>query len=140
MQISHNYTHITSLLTLPPLPPSHPSKSEHQSGLPVSYSILYMSMLLSPFIPLFPSPIVSTGLLSVSVSPFLPCKQTDQHSIIELIYCIYFSSFDLLRPVQQVPVSPTSLELTQIHSFLWLSNIPLYICTTSLSIHLLMDI
>ena len=27
------------------------------------------------------------------------------------------------------------------HSFLWLSNIPLYICaTTSLSVHLLMDI
>ena len=29
-----------------------------------------------------------------------------------------------------------SLQMTQFHSFLWLSNIPLYICTTSsLSIH-----
>ena len=35
----------------------------------------------------------------------------------------------------------TSLELMQIHSFSWLSNIPLYICTTtSLSIHLSVDI
>ena len=24
-----------------------------------------------------------------------------------------------------------SLQMTQLHSFLWLSNIPLYICTTS---------
>ena len=31
---------------------------------------------------------------------------------------------------------PTFLQMTQFHSFLWLSNIPLYICTTSsLSIH-----
>ena len=35
----------------------------------------------------------------------------------------------------------TSLELTQMCSFLWMSNIPLCVCTTtSLSIHLLMDI
>ena len=35
----------------------------------------------------------------------------------------------------------TSLGLTQIHSFLWLSNISKYVCTTtSLFIHLLMDI
>ena len=33
-----------------------------------------------------------------------------------------------------------SLELTQMPSFIWLSNIPLCICTTSLSIHLSMDI
>ena len=37
--------------------------------------------------------------------------------------------------------SSTSLKLIQRCSFLWLNNIPLYICTTaSLSIHLLMDI
>ena len=36
--------------------------------------------------------------------------------------------------------SAISLELAQMCSFLWLSNSPLYICTTtSLSIHLLMD-
>ena len=38
-------------------------------------------------------------------------------------------------------VSSASLELTQICSFLWPGNIPLYICTTtSLSIYLYMDI
>ena len=37
--------------------------------------------------------------------------------------------------------SSTSLELTQVRSFVWLSNIPLYICTTSsLFIHSLIDI
>ena len=36
--------------------------------------------------------------------------------------------------------SPTSLELTQMCSYLWLSNIPLCICTTTLSIHLSTDI
>ena len=34
----------------------------------------------------------------------------------------------------------TSPQITQSCSFLWLSNIPLCICTTSLSSHLLMDI
>ena len=29
----------------------------------------------------------------------------------------------------------TSQELTQLHFFLWLSNIPLYICTTNFFIH-----
>ena len=37
--------------------------------------------------------------------------------------------------------SSTSLQLTQINSFLWMINIPLYIYSiTSLSIHLLMDV
>ena len=37
--------------------------------------------------------------------------------------------------------SSTSLQLTQINSFLWMINIPLYICSIiSLSIHLLMDV
>ena len=47
----------------------------------------------------------------------------------------------LVHSVYQAVGSSTSLELTQICSFLGLSNIPLYICdTTSLSIHQLMDI
>ena len=49
----------------------------------------------------------------------------------------YFSLSDLWQPLD----SSTSLQMTQFLSFLWLSNIPLYICTTiSLSIHLSMDI
>ena len=43
--------------------------------------------------------------------------------------------------LQWVMVESSDSELSQIHSFLWLSNIPLCICTiTSLSIHLSMDI
>ena len=33
MQISHNYTHITSLLSLPPLPSSHTSRSSQSAKL-----------------------------------------------------------------------------------------------------------
>ena len=57
------------------------------------------------------------------------------------VYCFltYFSLY--LGSVTCILSSSTSIKLTQRCSFLWLSNIPLYICTTaSLSIHLLMDI
>ena len=43
--------------------------------------------------------------------------------------------FLLLHSVQQALGSSTSLELTQMHSFLWLSNIPSCICTTNFFIH-----
>ena len=52
-------------------------------------------------------------------------------------YCFSFS--DLLRSVQALS-SSISLEVTQISSFSWLSNIPLSTCTTtSLSTHLSKD-
>ena len=58
-----------------------------------------------------------------------------------LMYNVWFSLFNLLHSVRQALGPSTSLKMTQICSFLWLSNIPLYICTTSsLSIHLSMDI
>ena len=61
--------------------------------------------------------------------------------IYALIYDICFSLSDLLHSVWQTLCPYTSLQMTQFHSFLWLSYIPLYICTTSsLSIHLLMGI
>jgi len=47
------------------------------------------------------------------------------------IYSICFSLSDLLQSVLQALGSPTSLELTQICSFLWLSNIPLYGCAAA---------
>ena len=57
-----------------------------------------------------------------------------------LAYSICFSLSDLLHPVWPTLGPSTSLQITQFHFFLWLSNIPLYICATySLSIHLLMD-
>ena len=82
----YNYTYIPSLLSLPPLP--HPTPLGHHrvpSWAPVLCSNLsipicfthdrvYMLMLLSPFIPLSPSPTVSTSPFFISVSPFLPCR------------------------------------------------------------------
>ena len=57
------------------------------------------------------------------------------------IYNICFSLSDLLHSVWQSLGPSTSPQMTQFHSFLWLSNIPLYICTTSsLPIPLLMNI
>ena len=60
-------------------------------------------------------------------------KEKDKYHILThiygLIYDICFSLCDLLHSVKQALVSSTSLELTQICSFVWLSNIPLCICT-----------
>ena len=91
-------------------------------------------------------PLVSIRLFSTSVSLFLPCKRVhlyhfSRFHIYALIYDICFSLSDLLHSVWQSLDPSTSLQITQIRSFLWLSNIPLYICTTSsLSIRLSMGI
>ena len=56
-------------------------------------------------------------------------------------YTIFVFLFSDFHSVRQSLGPSTSLQMTQFHSFLWLSNIPLYICTTSsLSIRLSMDI
>ena len=58
-----------------------------------------------------------------------------------LIHDVWFSLFNLLHSVRQALGPSTSVNMTQFCSFLWLSSIPLHICTTfSLSIHLSMDI
>ena len=91
--------------------------------------------------PRFP-PLVSICLFSISVSLFLPCKPVhlyhfSRFHIYALIYDISFSLSDLLHSVWQSLGPSMSLQMTQFLSFLWLSNIPLYIYTTpSLSIHL----
>ena len=113
---------------------------------------VYMSILTAQFItppsPLhrgFP-PLVSIRFFSTSVSQLLPCKLVhlyhfSRFHIRALIYDICFSLSDLLHSVWQSLDPSTSQQMTQFHSFLWLSNIPLYICTTpSLSIHLSMGI
>ena len=87
-----------------------------------------------------PSPAVFTSLFSISAALFLLCKWVHQYNFSRfhtyaLIYDICFSLSDLLHSVHQALASSTSLQLTQINSFLWLSGIPLSICTTSLSIH-----
>ena len=45
---------------------------------------------------------------------------------------IYFFLSDLLHSISQSLGPSMSLQKTQFWSFLWLSNIPLYICTSSL--------
>ena len=84
--ISYMYTYIPSLLDLPPHSPSYPSRSsERGAELPVFYSMfplaiyfthgsVYMSILISQFVPPSPSPPVSTCPFSMSMSLFLPCK------------------------------------------------------------------
>ena len=112
---------------------------------------VYMSIPISQFITPPPAtrhfpPLVSIHLFSTSVSLFLPCKLVhlyhfSRFHIYVLIYDICFSLSDLLHSVWQSLGPSTSLQMTQFRSFLWLSNIPLYICTTSsLSIRLSMGI
>ena len=43
-----------------------------------THGSVYMLMLFSPFIPLFPSTTVSTSPLSISAFSFLPCKQASK--------------------------------------------------------------
>ena len=114
--------------------------------------IVYMSIPISQFITpppptrrhCFP-PLVSTFVLYICVS--ISALQTgssvpfSRFHISVLIYDICFSLSDLLQSVWQSLDSSMSLQMTQFRSFLWLSNIPLYICTTSsLSIRLSMGI
>ena len=106
---------------------------------------VYVSIPISQFITHTPChfpPLVSIHLFSTSVSLLLPCKPVhlyhfSRFHIYALIYNICLSLSDLLHSVWQSLDPSTSLQVTQFRSFLWLSNIPLYICTTSsISIHL----
>ena len=55
-------------------------------------------------------------------------------------YSISLPLSDLFHLAQCLPSPSMLLQMAKLHSFLWLSSIPLYIHTTSsLSIHLLMD-
>ena len=71
-------------ISLPSVPPLQ-AITEHKVRLPVLYGnfppatylthdSVYMSVLLSQFVPPSPPTTVSTSLFSVSASPFLPCK------------------------------------------------------------------
>ena len=117
--------------------------------LVILYILVYICISQSPSSshhhhPCLP-PLVSMHLFSTSVSLFLPCKLVQLYHfsrfhIYVLIYDICFSLSALLHSVWQSLGPSISLQMTQFHSSLWLSNIPLYICTTSLSIRLLKDI
>ena len=145
------YTHIPSLLNLClscPIPPLS-VVTEREVELPVLYNTVAVcfthsnvSILLSRFIPPSPSFAVSTSLFCMSLSLFPLCKQGSSVPSFWIPYlcvniCICFSLSDLLHSEKALG-SSNSVQLTHICPFLWLSNIPLYMCTTaSLSIHLL---
>ena len=90
--------------------------------------------------------------ISSSVVPFSSCPQSLPASVFsnEWVYLYHFSRFhnicnicvslfDLLHSVWQSLSPFTSLPMTQLHSSLWLSNSPLYICAKSLPMCLSVD-
>ena len=135
----------------PLLPPSPP----HPSGLSPSASFgcpascvklalviyftcgdVHASRLLSQIVPPSPSPTESKVCFFHLCLLCCPtCRIIGTvflNSTYELIHSIRLSLNDLLHSIQYTLGSSTSLELTQRHSFLWMSNIPLCICTTIL--------
>ena len=159
--ISHEYTQVPSLLSLP-LPAPHPTPqvvTEHRLEVPrscssshqlsISHAVGCMCLCGSQFISPSPSSAAPTTLFSMSVFLFLICTQVHQYhpSRFHIYIYIYiythiniqylFFSFWLTSLCIRDLSSSTSLAQTQIHSFLWLSDIPLFVgTTTSLSIHL----
>ena len=110
---------------------------------------VYMPMLLSQFITSSPSPTVSTNLFSASASLFLPHRETHQYHfsrfhIDVLIHSICFSLSEKLTSLSTTGsnfIHLSSTDSKSVHSFLWLSNTPLYIwATASLTIHLSIDV
>ena len=96
-----------------------------------------MSMPLSHFIPVYPSPPhVLKSILYVCIFILaLPLGSSVlfffRFHICALAEGICFPFSDLLHSVWQTRGPSTSLQITQFRFFLWLSNIPLYICAIS---------
>ena len=122
------YPHISSLLCLPPTLPIPPLQmvTKHRADLPVLCSCfplaiyfifgsVCMSMLLSHFVPAYPSPLpMSSSPFSTSVSLFLSCSQVHQnllflffcfldsiymcqHKVFAFVFLTYFTLYDRLQ-------------------------------------------
>ena len=92
---------------------------------------MHATLSFHPSLP-FPLP-VSSSPFSTSASLFLSCPWFFitiffWFHIYVLAYGICFSLSDLLHSVWQTLGPSTSLWITQFCFFLWLSNIPLYMC------------
>ena len=142
------YPHISSLLRLPPTLPIPPLYvvTKHRADLPVlcgcfplaiyfTFGSVYMSMPLSHFIPAYPSPspcpqvhFLRLCLYSCPAPRFFRTFFFFRFHIYVLAYSICFSLSDLLHSVWQTLGPCISVQITQFRFFLWLSNIPLYIC------------
>ena len=136
MQISRNYTYITSPSSPSPTPQGH---HRVPGWLPVLYGNFSPAVLLTVVYACqgyFPHPshcflpsTVSVSLFSVSDSPVIPSKEVHQYHfsrfhIYALTSCICFSlsEFTLHNCI-------THLPRTDSNSFLFMANIPLYMCT-----------
>ena len=86
--ISYKYTYITSLLLLS----SHSSRSSQSAELSSVYThgSVYMSVLLSQFIPPFSSCSVSTSSFSTSVSLFLLWSWVHLYHFLDITYMCYY--------------------------------------------------
>ena len=152
------YPHIPFLSHLPPTLPIPPLQvvTKHRADLPVlcscfplaiyfTFCSVYMSMLLSHFVPASPSPSLCPQVHSLRLCLYsCPAPRFIRTIFFQIPYiCVsiqYFSFSNLLHSVLETEGPSTSLQRTQFHFFLWLSNKPLYICaTSSLPIYLLMD-
>ena len=148
------YAHIPSLLCFPytlPIPPLE-VVTKYGAALPVLYGCyplgiffffflaiyftfgsLHMSMLLSHFVPAYPSPSwcpqLNSLLLNLYSCPVPRRFRTFffRFHIYVSAYSICFSLSDLLHSVWQTLGPSTLLQITQFRFILWLSNIPLYI-------------
>ena len=154
------HTYIPFLLSLTPTspPPFHPSRSSQRTELAsLCYSSfllaiyftlgsVYTSILLFQFVPLL-LPLcpqvhsVHLHLCSCHAKRFISTIFLDSiymhlYTIFVFLFLTYFTLW--MKYVWQSLGLYTWLQMTHIRSFLWLSNIPLCMCTTSsLSIHLL---
>ena len=153
------YPHIPSLLRLPPTLPIPPLwvVTKHGADLPVlcgcfplaiyfTFGSVYMSMLLSHFVSAYPSPSPCPQVHSLRLhlysypAPRFFITIFFLDSILWVSIRYLFFSFWLTSLYMRVSRSIHLTIKTQFCFFLWLSNIPLYICaTSSLSIPLSMD-
>ena len=149
MNLSQVYMCSPSWTLLPFPSPYHPSGSSQCTSPkhPVSciepelathfiYDIVHVSMPFSQIIPPSPTPTESKRLFYTSVSLLLShiqdyCYHLSKFHIYALVYCIGVFLSGLLHSVWQSLSPSMLLQMALFCSFLWLSNIPLYICTTS---------
>ena len=96
-----------------------------------------MSMPLSHFVPAYPSPFLCPQVHSLRLHIYSCPTPRFFRTIFSLRFHIYvlacgicFSISDLFHSVWQTLGPSTSLQITQLHSFSWLSNIPLCIGAT----------
>ena len=151
--ISYTYTYIPisppSCISLTPSL-SHPSRWWQNTELislcgcfPLAtyftFGSVYMSVPLSHFVPAYPSPSLCPQVHSLHLCLYsCPGPRFFRtfylffwFHIYVLAYGICFSLSDLLHSVWKTLGPSTSLQITQFSFFLWLSNVPLYIFTTS---------